>query len=281
MTGRTSWWAKDAAWHRRELIVELGDEHASAGPNVMDVLSSMAQEQRAGGAVRGGFRTLARESFCSPEKARAVVEMAAAIGALDDLEIDPDGRRFTCRLSGWTADQERGRATFRKAAERDKAGSDVTGCHGESRQVTPSALPDQTRPDQEGQAATPQRSRASQPDSSSRAGTVACPRCDAPAGEKCNGARKKRDSFHLERHHAVGELTHLKPTAKRAASRDRTISSSEKIAAEYERAAREKEFCSHFPGVPQFAVMRAVRDLNREGLTATVEAVRARLEVAA
>jgi len=223
-TGRTSWWAKDAAWHRRELIVELGDEHDSAGPNVLDVLSSWAQEQRAGGHVRGGFRTLSRESFVTTEKARAVVEMAAAIGALDDLEIDPDGRRFTCRLSGWTADQERGRATFRKADQRDTP-ADVTPCHGESRQVTPSALPDQTRPDQEGQAATPLRSRASQPTPMSNAESVACPRCGAPAGEQCNGVRKKRESCHLERHHAVGEMMHLtvnsggrgRPAAKRPA----------------------------------------------------------------
>lgn len=208
MSGRTSWWAKDAAWHRRELIVELGDEHGSEGPNVVDVLSSWAQEQRGGGTVRGGFRTLARESFVTLEKARAVVEMAAAIGVLDDLEIDPDGRRFTCRLSGWTADQERGRATFRKATQRDQL-ADVTASHGESRQVTPSALPDQTKADQEELAATPQRSRASQPTSRSLAETVACPRCGAPAGEKCDGARKKRESCHLERHHAVGELTHL------------------------------------------------------------------------
>jgi hypothetical protein len=108
--GRTSWWPKDAAWHRRELIVELGTEHGPAGPCVMDVLSSWAQEQRAGGAVRGGFLILAREAFVSREDAQAVVEHAGRIGALDDVEVDDDGRRFACRVSGWQADQAHARS---------------------------------------------------------------------------------------------------------------------------------------------------------------------------
>jgi hypothetical protein len=147
--GRTSWWPKDAAWHRRELIVELGTEHGPAGPCVMDVLSSWAQEQRAGGAVRGGFLILAREAFVSREAAQAVVEHAGRIGALDDVEVDDDGRRFACRVSGWQADQDSGRAAFRKAAERARRGRDMSQPdppdRDESRSVTPSSLPDQTR----------------------------------------------------------------------------------------------------------------------------------------
>jgi hypothetical protein len=164
--GRTSWWGKDAAWHRRELIVELGEEFGAEGPNVMDVLSSWAQEQREAGAVRGGFRTLARESFVTVSHAESIVSRAAEIGALDDLEIDADGRRFTCRVSGWKADQDRARAAVRQAAKRNQADEDsktedavVTACHGESRSVTPSALPDHI----EKNPPTPQGESAGEP----------------------------------------------------------------------------------------------------------------------
>lgn len=162
-SGRTTWWAKDAAWLRRELIVELGEEHGPGGATVLDALSSWAQEQRDDGFVRGGFRSLAREAFVTTEVARAIVEHAAAIGALDELTVDDDGRRFTCRVSGWMADQERGRAAFRKAAQRRDAAGDaaiedmpqpdgpkqdmsrLTGTdRDKSRSVTPSPLPDQT-----------------------------------------------------------------------------------------------------------------------------------------
>jgi hypothetical protein len=163
--GRTTWWPKDAAWHRRELIIELGEEHGPGGAMVMDVLSSWAQEQRAAGVVRGGFRVLAREAFVSRDEARAIVEHAGQIGALDDISIDDDGRRFVCRVSGWQADQSRGRAAFRQAAKRDRdaaedlAGDDAVterdesqpaeGERDESRSVTPSALPDLTREEQD------------------------------------------------------------------------------------------------------------------------------------
>lgn len=155
MTGRTTWWAKDAAWLRRELIVELGEEFGAAGPLVMDALSSWAQEQRAGGTVRGGFRTLARETFVTPCSAESIVSRAAAIGALDDLELDADGRRFVCRVSGWKADSVRGRAAIRMAEMRADAGETPDPDDEDSpeqdltdrdllRPVTPSALPDQT-----------------------------------------------------------------------------------------------------------------------------------------
>lgn len=145
MSGRTTWYAEDAAWHRRELIVEIGEEFGAGGVLVMKVFRAWAQEQRSNGCgkVRGGFRSLAREAFVTVADARAVVEGAAAIGALDDLEVDQDGRRFTCRVSGWTADQERGRAAFRKEKQRASHGSE----HIErdmSRIVTPSTQPNQT-----------------------------------------------------------------------------------------------------------------------------------------
>ena len=129
--GRTTWWPKDAAWHRRERIVELGEAFGAAGPNVVDVLCAWAQEQRASGSVRGGFRSLAREAFVDVADVRAIVERAAELGALDDLEIEDvtaGHGRFVCRVSGWQSDQERGRAAFRKQAQRDRE----TASHGES-----------------------------------------------------------------------------------------------------------------------------------------------------
>lgn len=215
--GRTTWFPRDAAWHRRELIVELGEEFGPVALAILDVIDAWAQEQRASGALKGGFRGLARESFvtsCHAESpmdsVRAVVSRAAGLGVLDDLEIAEDGRRFTCRVSGWESDQARGRAALRQAAKRNRDsdedvtdGDDVTPCHDESR---PSAQHNQTKEEpKEHLAATPQRSRADT-FSRSKAEEVECPRCKVPAGEKCDGVRGKRGSCHLERHHAVGEL---------------------------------------------------------------------------
>jgi hypothetical protein len=149
--GRTTWWGKDAAWHRRELVVELGEEFGAEGPMVLDVLSAWAQEQRDAGAVRGGFRTLARESFVTVCHAQSIVARAAEIGALDDLKIDEDGRRFECRVSGWHSDQQRARAAARQAAKRNQTEETtvtdrdiVTPRHGASRDVTEKPLPDHT-----------------------------------------------------------------------------------------------------------------------------------------
>lgn len=157
--GRTTWWPKDAAWHRRERVVALGAEFGPAGPMVLDVLSAWAQEQRAGGTVRGGFRILAREAFVDLGDAESIVGRAAEFGALDDLDVTVGHGQFTCRVSGWSADQERGRAAVRKATQR-------AGSHGESRpdhqleteapatapvesrSVTPGTQPDLTKPDQ-------------------------------------------------------------------------------------------------------------------------------------
>jgi hypothetical protein len=153
MTGRTTWWAKDAAWNRRENVVELGEQYGPGGVTVLDVLSCWGQEQRDGGRVRGGWRTLAREAFVQVDDARAIVEHAERIGALDDLQVDEDGRRFSVRVSGWKSDQERGRSAFRKAASRDDGPSgtdpDAPGRPGTdqdlSRSVPASAQPDQNK----------------------------------------------------------------------------------------------------------------------------------------
>ena len=158
-SGRTTWWAKDAAWHRRELMVELGEEFGAEGPFVVDVLWCWAQEQRDSGMVLGGFRGLSRETFVSPDRCRQIVAYAAEIGAIDDLILDDDGRRFTCRVSGFRADQDRGRAAWRQAGKRSRDAAEqsvtnrdkevfVTEGNGSQRSVTRKPPPAQTRPDQ-------------------------------------------------------------------------------------------------------------------------------------
>lgn len=168
--GRTSWYGEDAAWHRRELIIELGDEFGPAALAVMKVLRAWTQEQVRGSAnpIRGGFRGLAREAFTDAETVRAVIERAAAIGALDDLVLEEDERRFVLRVSGWVADQDRSRAAFRKQAQRERNADTDADSGGvvtperdmsqkpgpdrdTSRSVTPSSIPNLTSPDLEEQ----------------------------------------------------------------------------------------------------------------------------------
>lgn len=116
--GKTYWWAKDAAWLRRENIVELGDRFGPAGPLVIDALCGMAKLENDAGRVFTGYKTLGREAFTDPETVRQIVAMAGALGVLDEVTQYPDGRRFACRISGWVVDQEKGRAADRKAKQR-------------------------------------------------------------------------------------------------------------------------------------------------------------------
>lgn len=117
--GRTSWWSKDAAYYTRERVVELGEEFGPAGPIVLDWLCCEAKAQNDGGRLLTGFRALSRGAFLNDlDLARRIVQHAAEIGALDDLELHPDGRRFTCRVSGWRHDQQAAQAGARQARKR-------------------------------------------------------------------------------------------------------------------------------------------------------------------
>lgn len=128
--GRTSWWAKDAAWWRREPVVELLEEVGLAGPCVVDWLACEAKAQNAGGVVKAGERTIARALGIDLVTVGHALSHAVTVGLLDDMERD--GRTFTCRISGWRSEQERAGAATRKAREREKTASS----HGESRPVT-------------------------------------------------------------------------------------------------------------------------------------------------
>lgn len=137
--GRTYWWAKDAAWWRRERIVALGEEFGPAGPAVIDWLSCEAKAQNDAGRVKTGVRSLARGCFVDPATVSHVLSRSVTLGLLDEFDTADD--LFTCRISGWRADQEAGRAAARQASRREgkAAGSDDsdTGSHALSRPVTP------------------------------------------------------------------------------------------------------------------------------------------------
>ncbi|MFZ1694203.1 MAG: hypothetical protein WAT74_13470 [Flavobacteriales bacterium] len=119
--GKTYWWAKDAAWLDREAVVELGVRFGPAGPLVLDALCGMAKFENDAGRVFTGLLSVSRKTFTDPDLVCEIVTVAADVGALDDLEFDEDGRRFRCRVSGWQADQTKGRTAQRVAEHRAKA----------------------------------------------------------------------------------------------------------------------------------------------------------------
>lgn len=136
--GRTYWWAKDAAWWRRERIVELAEEFGPAGPAVIDWLSCEAKAQNDNGWVKTGYRSVGRGCFVEPVTVGHVVSRAVALCLLDEFTED-DGR-FTCRISGWQHDQQRVEATLRKRVQRtreaSKDGESEDASHDTSRDVT-------------------------------------------------------------------------------------------------------------------------------------------------
>lgn len=125
-------------------------------------------------------------------------------------------------------------------------------------------------------AATPPGARARGETSRSQAETVECPRCSAPPGDKCMGVRGPRESCHLERHHAVGELAHIAQPRRRSDSRVVQIPESPPArSARLAREAKEEEFCANFfPGVDRAHIRNAARALGFEGTPPTVDAIR-------
>lgn len=141
-SGRTYWWAKDAAWWRRERIIALGEEFAAAGPAVIDWLSCEAKAQNDKGWVKAGYRAVAHGAFVEPVTVGHIVSRAVELGLLD--EFSETNGVFTCRISGWDSDQVRVEATLRKRAERARKSSNGGGSshdaddesHDASRDVT-------------------------------------------------------------------------------------------------------------------------------------------------
>lgn len=132
--GRTYWYSEDAAYPRRGLVVALGEEFGCCVLAILQVLKGDAKLQNEGGKLMAAVNTISRDGFVNDvQLTRRVVERAAAIGVLHDLEF-VDEFRFRCRISGWIAEQERAAAAGRKAKQRANE-ADVTVGHGESQNV--------------------------------------------------------------------------------------------------------------------------------------------------
>ena len=117
--GKTYWLCLDARWLQREGVTEAREEVGHAAVTVLIALMGQAKLENDPGRVVTGYRALAREAFLDgPDEARQVIAACVSAGLLDDLEEHEDGKRFACRLSGWQADQSKGRDAYRKAAKR-------------------------------------------------------------------------------------------------------------------------------------------------------------------
>lgn len=197
-TGLSTWWPKDGLWWDREYVVELLEEFGSDGPVVIDWLSCQASLQNEGGWVMAGYKSCAKGCGVDAVTVRHVVSRAVQLEALD--EFSGDERRFTCRISGWKADNDRVRAALRKreqrareaaatdAAEPNQAeGQDVTD-RDTSRSVT-------QRPQKSPQSRADKSIKATSPNPSASGGEPS----DRPVPPKKPTTRRKRD---LERYQA-------------------------------------------------------------------------------
>lgn len=144
MSGRTTWWSKDAAWHRRGRVVKLGRKFGPAGPMVLDWLTCEAKSQGPArghdGTVKTDYDAIAHGCWVDPEQAEEIVAVAVEIGALDDFD-DLGNGLFVGRISGWDEDIERPLAATRKAVQRasDKVGQ--TGTTGDMSPNVPECPP--------------------------------------------------------------------------------------------------------------------------------------------
>lgn len=126
MSGRTTWWAKDAAWWRRGRVMRLGREFGVAGPAVLDYLMGEAKSQGPtkghDGSVKADVAAISIACFIDDDElVERIVSKAVELGALDDYEDHGDGM-FTCRMSGWKSDVEKPLAAAKKAAQRASQG---------------------------------------------------------------------------------------------------------------------------------------------------------------
>lgn len=122
-SGRTlGWWPKDSGWYRRERQAALAWEFGPLGVAVLDWLATEAASQDGyeDGSVKAGYHAVAigigaREPD-SVERVRDAVRRCETLGALENVE--EDGTRFSCRISGWRADRERALRQLRNARYR-------------------------------------------------------------------------------------------------------------------------------------------------------------------
>ncbi len=105
--GRTYWWAKDAAWWDRDRVADLALMFGPIGPAALDWLCCHAKALNDDGYVKSGYSAIAKGIGSKPDEVRAAVLYAVEIGALDEFS-EAEDRRFTCLISGWEADHQRG-----------------------------------------------------------------------------------------------------------------------------------------------------------------------------
>lgn len=169
--GRTVWLAKDAAWWRREAVIEMLEEVGPVGPAVVDWLACEAKAQNQGGMVKAGYRAIAHGLFIELSTVCPLVSLGVRVGLLDDFE--EDGRTFTCRISGWESEQGRAigaakKARQRAASERDSPANRHFPFTSASPAVSPPAPPSPemspTGQDRTGHIETPTESRPVSPD---------------------------------------------------------------------------------------------------------------------
>jgi 5-methylcytosine-specific restriction endonuclease McrA len=94
--GRTVWLPKDAAWWRREYVVELGEEFGAEGPAVLDWLCCEATSQNRGGRLETTYRLVSAGCFVPPPRIRPILQFAADVEAITHLEDRPESLR--CRV---------------------------------------------------------------------------------------------------------------------------------------------------------------------------------------
>jgi hypothetical protein len=208
---------------------------------------------------------------------RALVE-TGLLEAVDDgrfqvhdyLDYNPSSAQLQDRRR---KDAERKARGVQKDSERNPDGIQTESARNPdglgSAGAGPRPIPSPSQSQEETPAASPPSARAQEADSDSRAETVACPRCAATAGEQCDGARGKRDSCHLERHHAVGELTHISGKAKPTRGFSAPVSLAW-VPSPEDVAMRDE----HFPDWEVEAVANSAATLRLGRKPVTVEAVR-------
>lgn len=153
MSGRTVWLAKDADWHLREWLVDLGEEFGSPGPLIIDWLECAAKRQNNSGRVKAGVKALARGVYCDVVTVRDVLSRSVTLGLLTDFE-ETSGL-FKCVISWWQADQEKALHADRQQRYRERLQEKAEPSDGSRRSVTKVTSRGQDRREQGGTVVPP------------------------------------------------------------------------------------------------------------------------------
>ena len=161
MSGRTVWLAKDADWHLREWLVDLGVEFGSPGPLIIDWLECAAKRQNNSGRVKAGVKALARGVYCDVVTVRDVLSRSVTLGLLTDFE--EAGGLFKCVISWWQADQEKALHADRQQRYRERLQEKPEPSDVSRRSVTKVTSRGQDRREQGGTVVPPTSGRTDLP----------------------------------------------------------------------------------------------------------------------